>query len=136
MKVAIPIWDGRVSPVMDTARQLLLVDIENGETASRKVVNVPPLQVSNLARFISGLGAEVIICGAICRQLETMLAAMGIQTIPWITGEVEDVISVFARREMPEKRFLMPGCGRGRRRGWRRGRGGRLGGEQFFEEDI
>jgi hypothetical protein len=57
--------------------------------------------------------------------------------IPWIRGEVDDVISLFVRRELPAEPFLMPGCGRGRRRwGRRRVRGGRLGGEQLLEEDV
>ena len=137
MKVAIPIWNGRVSPVMDTARQLVLADIEDGQMQWRKLINVPPLHISNLARFVAERGVEVVICGAICRQLEAMLAAAGIQTIPWIRGEIDDVISVFARRELPRERFLMPGCGYGRRRrGRRRARGGRPGGEHLLEEDV
>ena len=31
MKLAIPVWNSRVSPVFDTATQILVVDIDDGQ---------------------------------------------------------------------------------------------------------
>ena len=36
MKTAISIWDQRVSPVFDSSRRLLLLDIEDGKVLSRE----------------------------------------------------------------------------------------------------
>jgi len=41
MKVAIPIWNGRVSPVMDTACRLLVVDFADGREVSRETWDIP-----------------------------------------------------------------------------------------------
>lgn len=127
MKIAIPIWEGRVSPVLDTARQLLVVDVKDGQEASRTAVDIPLMHIVQMAGFVRDLGVDTVICGAISRQLETMLATLGIRIIPWLRGEVDEVLSAHVNGNLQDGYFL-PGCGRGRGRRGRRGRWGRGGG--------
>jgi predicted Fe-Mo cluster-binding NifX family protein len=128
MKIAIPIWEGRVSPVLDTARQLLIVDVEDGQETSRTAVDIPLMHIVQMARFVRDLGVDTVICGAISRQLEMMLATLGIRIIPWLRGEVDEVLSAHANGNLQDGYFFLPGCGRGRGRRGRRGRWGRGGG--------
>lgn len=122
MKVAVSIWNGRVSPVMDTARQLLIVDMADGREISRNVVDIPYVCTSRQAGFMAGLGIDALICGAISRQLELMLAATGIRVCPWARGEVGEVVDAFSNGSLQDECFILPGCGRGggRRRMGRR----------------
>jgi len=139
MKVAIPIWENRVSPVLDTARQLLVVDLENGQEVSRTAVDIPLMHIVQIARFARELEIDTVICGAISRQLETMLATLGIRVIPWVRGEADEVLSAHADGNLQNEYFFLPGCGRSRcRRGRRgqRGRGGGFGRGSFFKEEL
>jgi len=115
MKVAIPHWQGRVSPVFDVASHVLLVDVDAGMERRRQDtrldVGVPRARASLLA----GLGADVLVCGAISRQQETALSAAGVRVIPYICGDVEEVLLAFNNGQLGEDGFLMPG-----RCGWRR----------------
>ncbi|MEA2031612.1 MAG: dinitrogenase iron-molybdenum cofactor biosynthesis protein [candidate division Zixibacteria bacterium] len=137
MKIAIPIWNGRVSPVMDTARQLLIAEIDDGLEVSRTVVDIPQTNISHLANFISGHRIDTLICGAISHQLEQMLAASGIRINPWFRGNVDKVIAAHSAGILQDDNFLLPGCGRGRRRGrgGRRGRHAKLGWRKRFKEE-
>lgn len=134
MKIAIPHWQGRVSPVFDVARNVLLVENVDGVERSRQEVlfdssGVVPLRVRRLVQT----GAEVLICGAISRPLEMAVRAEGIEVIPQTCGQVDCVLDAFLRGQLNTTTFLMPGCrGRGvgrqlRRRGGRCGRGRRGG---------
>ena len=129
MKVAIPIWDGRVSPVMDTAGILLVVEVVDGCEISRETVFIPQGNISNRVNFLKDLNIDTLICGAISQQFEQMLFASGIESYPWYRGDVEEIIAAHAGGILQNDDFLMPGCGRrgrgrGRRRGRRAGRAG------------
>ena len=127
-KVAIPIWDGRVSPVMDTARQLLVIELADGSEVSRTVVDIPQASISGRTGFVSDLCIDVLICGAISHQFERMLAGSGIKAHPWSRGDVDEIIAAYRGGILRNDSFLMPGCrrrgrGRGRQRQDRAGRG-------------
>ena len=87
MKVAMPIWEGRLSPVMDSAGRLLVIEIINGQELSRAAYEIPSADVNTRARFIAGLGIDILICGAISQQMEQRLKAAGVQTSSWFRGE-------------------------------------------------
>ncbi len=137
MKTAIPIWNGRVSPVMDTACHLLVTEIDTGKEISRTIITLPPTNASQRASFLSGLGIDTLICGAISYQLNQMLKSWGIRTYPWIRGEVEEVIAAHSAGAIQNDKYLLPGCGRRRRRERMRQRGLRrgFGRHKLHEED-
>ncbi len=126
MRVGIPWWGGRVSPVLDTAERLLVAEREDGEWVLGREVLLGRSSLPERAARIAGLGLDAIICGAISRPLAGLLESSGARVIPWISGTVEDVLNGFARGELGRKRYLMPGCCReqGRGRGRHRRRGG------------
>jgi predicted Fe-Mo cluster-binding NifX family protein len=115
MRIAIPHWQGRVSPVFDESRQLLLVDIlNNGEIryAEKRLCNRDPLL---RAKDVANSGTEVLICGAVSLTLEMALISENINVIPCTCGPVKDVIEAFIDDKLSDPLFLMPGCCRKRR---------------------
>ena len=52
MKVAIPTWNGRVSPVLDVASRLLVVEIEGGAELARSEVELGQTQFTTRATQI------------------------------------------------------------------------------------
>ncbi len=121
-KVAIPIWNGRVSPVLDTAQYLLVVQLEDSREVARDTMTVSPEHFSYRAAFISNLKIDILICGAVSCRFEEALGSSGVKVQPWHCGDVEAVLAAFVRGDLENEGFRLPGCGRGRRRG---GSGGR-----------
>jgi len=123
MQIAIPEWQGRVSPVFDTANRVLLFRFEDNLEADRREAQFsgmpPPLRVQRLL----DLGVDVLICGAISRPLSEMCVYAGISVIPWVSGSLDEVIQAFLNGGLPSPDYTMPGCC-GRRMRGRRGRGG------------
>ena len=118
MRVAIPHWQGRVSPVFDVAGNVLLVDVADGKEQARQNIAVEMDQPQARASLLTGHGATVLICGAISWPLEMALAGAGIEVIPQTCGDVEQVLAAFINGQLQQDAFLMPGCC-GRRRQFR-----------------
>lgn len=116
MRIAIPQWQGRVSPVFDVAGVLLLIDIEDGleiRREERRLLGTnPPARVAELLRF----GAGILICGAISAPLQAGLIAAGMQVIGFACGTVDDVLAACLNGTLARRAFVMPGCQRWRRR--------------------
>lgn len=110
MRVAIPVWNGRVSPVFDTARQLLVTEIEEGREPSRTQEELAEGFPLSRARRLAELGVSVLICGAISRPLATLLAATGVRVVSWTAGPVDDVLAAYLGGQLPDPRWRMPGC--------------------------
>jgi len=126
MKIGIPIWNERVSPVFDTALQLMIVEFDGSVEVGRNVVNIPAGHPVQRAGFVAGSGVDVLICGAVSQQMEHMLRASGTEIYPWVKGYADSVLEAFMNGELGQESFFLPGCGR---RG-RFGRGGRHQGGQ------
>jgi predicted Fe-Mo cluster-binding NifX family protein len=128
MRVGIPIWNGRVSPVLDVAKRLIVVDIEDGVESRRAEASIDDPDIAVRTRWIKGLGVEFLICGAVSWPFEAMLTAAGVQVAPQICGSVEEVLQAYLVGRLADEAFLMPGCcGRRRRFAGGRRRGGRPG---------
>jgi predicted Fe-Mo cluster-binding NifX family protein len=125
MKVAIPHWQGRVSPVFDVAGNVLIVELNGGTELGRRNVTFDAETMHDRAARLAETGADVLICGAISRPLEMAISAAGTDVIPQTCGDVDQVLAAFAGDQLDKGAFLMPGCCglrrrfRGRRRhGW------------------
>lgn len=121
MKLAIPISDGQVSTAFDFARQLLLFEYENHREIKRTELVLDEAVPVNRARRLESLGVGVLICGAISSSLAEHLSNAGIDLIPFVSGNVEEVLAEYFASELESGRFLMPGSTAEERNAWRKG---------------
>ena len=110
MKVAIPIWNQRISPVFDTARKLLVVTHENGKEKDRMEYDLAEFDFFYRVNRLLVLQVDVLICGAISKPLKDELTTRKIKVISHICGFVEEVFQAFCTDQITEERFIMPGC--------------------------
>ena len=124
MRLAIPIWDDRVSPLLDTASRLLLIEVKNGAETSRFEILLDEQEISRRCLRIHALGVNVLICGAVSRPFLRMLASAEITLIPEISGPAEEVLQAYLKGTLSNARFLMPGCRRAKLSGGKLSAGG------------
>ncbi len=111
MKVAVTVWGDWISPVFDSARTFLILETQGGVIINRRIEKVD----MNLSGKILELGdvvrINVLICGALSIEVESLFKAGGVEVIPFISGAVEEMISSFvAGSDLAD--FIMPGCSR------------------------
>jgi predicted Fe-Mo cluster-binding NifX family protein len=126
MRIAIPQWQGRVSPVFDVAGNLLLIDIEHDRETGREERRLLATEAyARVAEFLN-FGAGTLICGAISAPLQSRLIASGVQVIGFACGMVDDVLAAYLNGSLANRAFVMPGCQR-----WRRPKGENCMSENF-----
>jgi predicted Fe-Mo cluster-binding NifX family protein len=118
MKAAFAYWENRIAPVFDVARQIRVVEAESERiVAETEEIRLDDLPVQKVIR-LAGLGVGTLVCGAISRPLREMVAAYGIQVVPFVAGDLREVIQAWLKGGLKGDDFAMPGCcGRRRRRG-------------------
>lgn len=123
MKVALATWNGRISPVFDVARQVLLLDVNAGRATSRHEETLPGTDPQAQATRLAALGTQVLICGAISHPMAATLGTQGVRVIPFTAGTVDEVLAAWLAGALPNPALSMPGCC-GQQRRCRRGRAG------------
>jgi predicted Fe-Mo cluster-binding NifX family protein len=109
MRVAIPVWGERVSPVFDVANRIMLVDVEHGVEQARTEESIEEAVQSRRVRRLVDRGVQVLICGGISRALATMLLAAGVAVIAWKAGPANAVLRAYLEGRLEEPRWKMPG---------------------------
>lgn len=105
MRVAIPLFGNRVAPRCLNSESMLLANIENGAVNSRSIHHTAELNPREWTEFLLELGIEVVVCGALSREFQQELKALGITAITNVAGEAEEVLGQL------ELGKLIPGYG-------------------------
>jgi len=121
MNVAVTGWEGRISPVFDTARQVALFKVEGRQVDAGGEVPLSDEEPARRIRRLKDLGVDVLICGAVSRPVAATITMAGIRLVPFIAGPVDDVLKAYIEGTLAAPAFQMPGCCGARRR-FRRGR--------------
>lgn len=134
MKVAIPIWHKHVSSVLDFARRILVVESVKGREIVKTEHDLPDESTPRKVVRLCEMDIDVLVCGAVSRQMARMLTTAGIRVVPNVSGRVDDVIAAYLTDSLDQHQFTMPGCRRrtadfrgGRRCRKRRGKSDKFG---------
>jgi len=114
MKVAVTVWDEKISPVFDSSHMILIVDIKNKKIKNFSYQSFNPQSEVRFTQDLSRLGIEVLICGAISQIHSTLIEACSIHLIPFIGGNVNQILETYVDGSPLAPSFLMPGCGEGK----------------------
>ena len=116
MRIALPAWNELVSPVLDTAGHLVIVEIIHGKIEKKYDIPISGLSPTKKTGIIVD-HADMLICGGVSREMMSSLSSQGVEVIPWTMGDVESLITGFIDGSFPGPESVMPGCGNRRRRG-------------------
>ena len=112
MKIAIPIWENKMSPALDTASRFLVVETDGKKELSRYETYLEVQDAAHRCFRILDLGVDILICGAVSRKFLDKLMASGIQIIQGISGNPKDVLHAYLHGNIYDTPFMMPGVKR------------------------
>ena len=125
-KIAIPIFDERISPRFDCARSFLLIEVQNGEVVESEELRAAKLSTMERVGKLSDLRVGTLICGGIDEVSARRLSHNGIRIYSWVTGLVRDALISFLNGELEPG--IMVGSGGHRQGRWKlKGKGPRWG---------
>ena len=110
MVVVITIWGNRISPVFDSSKTLLIVEIIENKIVNRSQESFVPDKLNFLEKRLKELNVSTVISGAISEKPAQFIEDSGFVLIPFISGFVDDVVESIQTNEPITPKFLMPGC--------------------------
>jgi len=122
MKIILPLHNARISPVFDWCMRALVIDVHGGQEVRRTEIDLSVFPGLSRVNRLVELGAGTVLCGGISLQLEGVMAVKGITVIPWICGNVEEILGEYVKQKLNAMQWRMPGVRRERYRtilhGW------------------
>jgi predicted Fe-Mo cluster-binding NifX family protein len=111
-KIAVTVWGQRISPVFDSARTLLIAEIQGRTLVGTSLLTFDPERPLELLQMLRAQQVMLIICGAVSEGPASMLEAAGVELIPFIAGDVRHVLDHYLQGRSFGSEFRMPGCGK------------------------
>lgn len=118
MKVGFTYWDQRIAPVFDTADFIHIIQVSSGKIVDETNETLSADFAIQRILILVNLDINALICGAISRQMYDLASAYGIRVIPFVSGNLREVIDAWMEGGLEKDLFAMPGCC-GRQRGWK-----------------
>ncbi len=118
MRVALTVWNDRIAPVFDSATGAMVIETDSG------MIDEPialPQSTEAKVALLASSGVGMLVCGAVSAEAATALERAGLALVPFVCGEVREVIASLRGGRIDAERFAMPGCC-GRRRRYRNGK--------------
>lgn len=115
MKTAFSVWEQRIAPVFDTSRQVYLVESDGMQLTAETAHTISGKDVSQRVEWLADQGVGTLVCGAISRPWQERLEAAGLTVIPFVAGDLANVVQAWLSGALRGSAFTMPGCC-GRRR--------------------
>jgi predicted Fe-Mo cluster-binding NifX family protein len=114
MKIAIPIYENRISPRFDFSPEILIVEVERGEVVGKEKLSTANLNLFQRLEQVTANGVDKLICGGIDPFCRGQLGSRGIDVVQDVIGDARIVIDLLMKGR------LRPGfcCDRRRQRGF------------------
>ena len=95
MKIAIPLFNNRVSPRFEFAPALLLATVEGKKVLEKKELNLRGYNLFQRSVLLKEFGVDTLICGGINGFITRVLDWRNVRVISPISGDAEEVLKRF-----------------------------------------
>ena len=111
-RIGIPVFESRVSPVLDACSRLLVVDIDGGREVGRMEISLEKSSLLERIEVLARWGVCKIICAGVSDIMCRYLAARNIALTSGIAGKLEEILKAYICNKLDDPSFVMPGKGR------------------------
>jgi predicted Fe-Mo cluster-binding NifX family protein len=108
MKIAVPVFENRISPRFDYASNIVLYSIAGQKISGRKEISCEEWNDKERVSQLKNLGVDTLICGGIPDYLLDGLTNNGIKVIPWVAGDIGEALTLFLQGRLISGTFIRP----------------------------
>ena len=109
MRIGTPVWENKVSPVLDTASRLMVVELKDEGPTSRFEIYLDEWDLPRRCLRIQDLCVDTLICRAVTRHFSDLPEASGIRLIQGISGQPEAVLNAYLDGTLALSKYSMVG---------------------------
>ena len=100
--IAIPVFGNRISPRLDYAESLQLVNIENGRIKNREIIKLFSLNRFEKINMLIRIHPNILICDGVSELSYEKLVQNNIEVFPWIHGEVDMILEKYIKNDLKQ----------------------------------
>lgn len=120
--IALPVFNDRLSPLLDEARKFIVMTLNDGTISERTVIEINEQSAFIRIERLKEIGVTVLLCGALSDVLARFILDREIQLYSWLNGTIDEVVEQYINGTLPNKcmRYVTKTrtCMR-HRRGWK-----------------
>ena len=90
--IIIPVFGNRISPRLDYAEHFQLFTIEDRKITSKELFKIITSNRLERTNRLIRLNPDIIICNGLTERCYVELSKSKIKIIPWIQGEVDEIL--------------------------------------------
>lgn len=109
IRIAVPIFHKRVSPILDNCTRLLILDLAEGREINRQEILLEKFSIVERFSLIQKMSVNVVICCAVSEEMDRMIQGTDIRLICGIVGDVDKVLDAYQSDGLNDAAFHMPG---------------------------
>lgn len=121
--IALPVFQDRLSPLLDEARRFAVITLENDAIAERTIVEINEQSAFIKIERLKEMGVSVLLCGALSDALAKFIIDRELLLYSWLSGTADEVIDQYLQGTLPQTcmRYLTREARtcRRHRRGWK-----------------
>ena len=98
--IALPVFQNRVSPLMDVSSRYIIYETEDGKIKQRIDISLNTDGESSRVEKLKEIGVNTIICGAVSGYVSHIINEKGMRLLPMIYGPVEEIIEHYLKNTL------------------------------------
>ena len=115
--IAVPVFEDRVSPLMDVSNRYIIYETEDGEIKQRITISLNADAESERVEKLKEIGVNTIICGAVSEYVSHIVDEKGMRLLSMIYGPINEIIEHYLKNSLSTYCSGSGGCnGRKRQR--------------------
>ena len=114
--IAVPVFQDRVSPLMDVSNRYMIYEAEDGEIKQRISISLNTDGESQRVEKLKEIGVNTIICGAVSGYVAHIVDEKGMRLISMIYGPIEEIIDQYLANSLASYCPGSTGCANRKRK--------------------
>lgn len=110
MNICLATYENRIASLLETSNRLFMIQPPNYDMECSYSIPIMHNTPNEIVRVLRKNQATTLICGAVSGCVQNFFKAQGLEIIPWITGEITEVIHALRTNSLQSANFIMPGC--------------------------
>ena len=98
--IAVPVFQDRVSPLMDVSNRYMIYETEDGKIKQRIDISLNADGESQRVEKLKEIGVNTIICGAVSGYVAHIVGEKGMRLLSMIYGPIDEIIEHYLKNTL------------------------------------
>ena len=98
--IAVPVFQNRVSPLMDVSNRYMIYETKDGEIKQRIDISVNADGEPQRVEKLKEIGVNTIICGAVSGYVAHIVGEKGMRLLSMIYGPIDEIIEHYLKNSL------------------------------------